>query len=135
MKTVREKYLPRLNMPEISDGSQMEFKTPDGLTIANGYVRIVIGERGPYIEFTSDQIVHENIFVPNDQKKRLNNGIYYYDEYRSKDKSFVKLYFQKKTVKYADYKCGLWYVSPFDIVSNKKTLIKPLEKKNDKNCN
>jgi len=127
--TVREKYLPRLNIPEISNGSPMEFKTTYGLLIANGYIRVVIGERGPYIEFAPEQIVHRNIFVPKKEKRRLENNIYYYDEYRSKDDSLVKLYLQKRTVKYADYKCGLWYISPFEITNDKiKTIIKPLKK-------
>lgn len=132
MITVRDKYLPRLNIPEISNGSLIEFKTKSGLVLATGYTRMVIGERGPYLEFTTEQVRHNHIDIPSEEKHRIGNNIYYYDEYRSLDPERVKLYFQKKTVKYADYKVGLWYISPFDLTTNNvPILIKPLEKKNE----
>ena len=131
MMTVREKYLPRLNIPEISDGFPIEFKTKSGLVLATGYTRMVIGERGPYLEFTTEQMCRNHIDIPSEEKHRIGNNIYYYDEYRSLGPERVKIYFQKKTVKYADYKIGYWYISPFDLTTDEvPVLIKPLEKKN-----
>jgi hypothetical protein len=36
-------------------------------------------------------------------------------EWRAKDQSNVKVYDQKRTVKYADYKVEFFYISPFDL--------------------
>ena len=88
------------------------FYSKNGLVLAHGYTRIVIGGRGPYIEFSFDQIVHDNIYIPDHAIHKLNNSMSYYHEYRSKDESKVKLYDQKMGVSYADYKVGMWYMAP-----------------------
>jgi hypothetical protein len=36
-------------------------------------------------------------------------------EWRTKDQSNVKVYEQSRTVDYADYRVGLFYISPFDL--------------------
>ena len=100
----------------IEHGADLKFFSQDGLSLANGYLRVVIGKRGPYVEFSPAQIVWENFTIPDSEKYRLTNGIVYYDEYRSNDESFVKLYRQKRTVAYADYKVGLCYVSPSNLM-------------------
>lgn len=97
-------------------GANLRFYSHGGLYLAFGYLRVVIGKRGPYIEFTPNQIIWENFLVPEKEKYRLNNPVVYYDEFRSKDPAFVKLYFQKRTVAYADYKPHLCYISPFDLL-------------------
>lgn len=141
---MRTNYIERLNIP-IAGRLFFKFYSENKEQIADGYERIVIGARGPYIEFTSSQIIMENIFIPKDQEWRLeliNNA--YYVEYRTKV-DLVKIYYQLKTVDYADYKVGFWYISPFDlrdeynryiikplnsglIISNKKHNFKDLEK-------
>lgn len=90
-------------------GETLEFLTKTGLVIAHGYVRVEFGGRGPYIEFTPEQIVKQAIHYVDDQSHR------YYDEYRSNDASNVKLYFQRRSVSYAKYVVGKWYVSPSDV--------------------
>ena len=82
-----------------------EFKTRSGLIIARGYLRVVIGERGPYLEFDDTQILKDNAYIPEDQKwrKRGQYSYVYYDEYRTIDACFVKLYKQRRVVDYADY--------------------------------
>jgi hypothetical protein len=53
-----------------------------------------------------------------------------YAEYRSHDKSDVKVYWQKKTVGYADYRVGRYYISPFDLVDGEeKDLIDPIARR------
>ena len=86
-----------------------------GELLTNGYTRIVFGGRGPYIEFDDSQILKNKFEVPEGQKYRLTNVVCFYVEYRSKDTSNVKLYHQKRKVKYADYKIGMYYISPFDL--------------------
>jgi len=41
----------------------------------------------------------------------------------------VKVYDQKRTVDYADYKVGLYYISPFDLYVEGEAVITKLEKK------
>lgn len=82
----------------------------DGALFASGFIRVVHGGRGDYVEFEKD-----NILLPldslygNDVSKET--SFYYYWMYPAGHKD-VKVYFQQKTVKYADYKVELYYVSP-----------------------
>lgn len=121
-------YAERLRISLDGDRTT-EFFTHSGLHVATGYVRIVIGDRGPYIEFSDSQINKENIHIPAKEMYRLTADYVYYDEYRSNQDS-VKLYYQKRTVDYADYKIGLWYVSPFALKTKEhEAIIPPLRKK------
>jgi hypothetical protein len=110
-----KKFADRL-LINVEHGADLKFYSQGGLYLAFGYLRVVIGQRGPYVEFSPNQIVWENFLIPENQKYRLNNAVVYYDEYRSKDPLFVKLYRQKRPVAYADYKVGLCYISPFDLL-------------------
>ncbi len=108
-------------MPETPSDAPISFYSKSSTLLAKNYTRVVIGDRGPYVEFSEDQIIKEAFGVPENQLWRFDTKsgwrCYYY-EYRSKDEASVKLYKQKKTVKYADYKIGLFYISPFDLVSD-----------------
>ena len=94
-----------------------------GLPIATGYVRLVKGGRGDYVEFSRDQIIWANTFIPPSQKYRLrpNITLVYYIEHRS-TRDYVKIYEQKRLVGYADYKIGMIYMSPTDIRQTKEAL-------------
>ena len=105
-------------LKDVVSSNDLQFYTKTGLLIATGYDRLVIGKRGPYVEFSD--VVLDNIHIPNEQKYRLDSLVVYYDEYRTNDECNVKVYFQKKTVKYADYKIGKWYISPYDLVFDTK---------------
>ena len=107
----RLKMSERFKIPLAGDPN-ICFYTKRGLLLAKGYSRIVIGGRGPYIEFEPENIMMDNIYVPDHAKHKLENSLTYYHEYRSKDDSYVKLYFQRMEVSYADYKIGKWYVDP-----------------------
>jgi hypothetical protein len=93
----------------------IDLYTKSNLKIITGYRRIVIGERGPYIEFDKKDLIFNNFYIPEDKKYKLSLKNCYYIEYRSIDESFVKLYFQKRSVNYADYLIGKYYISPFDL--------------------
>jgi len=134
---IREGYRQRLILPEFPpEGELVSFYTKSNLIVAKGYERVVIGDRGPYVEFSEDQIVHDSLEIPKDQLWRLHwlqpdpKRRCYYWEFRSTDESFVKVYFQKRIVNYADYKIDMWYISPFDLVTDRwSVLVKPLEVK------
>lgn len=127
------KYEDRLIVP-INSANIKLFSKNKTLLITE-YERIVIGGRGPYVECKFEQIVLQNFHIPPDQLWRtqvtLNNNAYYV-EYRSNDKSNVKLYYQLKLVDYADYKLNLFYISPFDLyLDTGQVLIEPLRKKRE----
>ena len=94
-------------------------KTNAGTLISTCYERIVCGGRGDYIEIAPEYIIRESIFLPDHAKWRIEDKYkdrVYFEEYRTKDRSFVKLYYQRRLVDYADYKIGFWYVSPRHLV-------------------
>lgn len=106
-------YDTRLLIPLTTN--KINLYTKSKLQIAIGYRRIVIGDRGPYIEFEKKDLIFNNFRIPEDKKIKLTYRNCYYIEYRSIDESNVKLYFQKRSVDYADYKVGKYYISPFDL--------------------
>ena len=133
---IREGYRRRLNLPEFPpDGEPVRFMTKSGTLVAIGYERVVLGDLGPYIEFDERQVVRDSLEVPKNQLWRLlwlepdPQKRCYYWEFRSVDKSRVKAYFQQRTVDYADYKVGMYYISPFDLTTDRwSVLVEPLEK-------
>lgn len=112
MKNVRNKLLIGIEQ----GASDIQFFTKSGLLISIGYTRVVIGQRGPYVEFDKTQIKWCNFFVPEEHRFRFDDRRAYYLEYRSCDTEYVKLYHQKRTVAYADYRIDMCYVSPFDLL-------------------
>lgn len=120
-------YTNRLRIP--LKGDSRLFYTKSGTPVATGYTRVVIGDRGHYIEFTTKQIIAKNFHIPKEQEYRKTDKCVYYIEARSRDASFIKLYYQRKTVKYADYKVGMVYISPFELKTDEiEELVTPLEK-------
>jgi hypothetical protein len=93
----------------------MEFLTESGLIVATDYVRLVQGGRGDYIEFAPEHMCMANLIVPEDQQYRLlpqwKDRVYYF-EFRTEDECNLKVYYQRRTVEYADYKIGMFYIAP-----------------------
>ena len=124
-------YEKRLRIP-LSGDDHTRFETSTGLLVASGYTRVVIGERGPYIEFLPGHLIWDSLHMPEEEKYRLEHpwkDQVFYVEWRTKDQSNVKVYDQKRTVDYADYKVGLFYISPFDLFVEGEPVITKLEKK------
>ena len=61
----RQSMEQRIKIP--LDGADIELFTEEGTLVTKGYTRVVIGGRGPYIEFTQDQVAYSNIFIPNEK--------------------------------------------------------------------
>jgi len=119
-------YTQRMILP-LEGFDDILFGTKSKLLVARGYNRVVIGDRGPYIEFEINQIIFDNFNLIIDFSHK------YYTEYRSVCESNIKLYLQLLTVDYADYKVGKCYISPFDLTSDKYAiLITPLDRKGKK---
>jgi hypothetical protein len=99
-------------------GREKNFYTKTGLLVATAYRRVVIGGRGPYVEFHFTDIKWSEFYVPSDLQYRADSKVVYYEEWRSLDSAYVKLYRQKRTVAYADYKVHMNYISPFDLFTD-----------------
>ncbi len=112
MKKVRNQLLIGIDHGD----DAMKFYSSSGLLLATGYTRVVIGKRGPYVEFDDEHIQWKHFFVPVKEAYRETNKVVFYLEYRSFDAAKVKLYRQKRTVAYADYKIGMCYISPSDLL-------------------
>lgn len=96
------------------------YTLPSRIKIANGYSRVVIGKRGPYIEFDFSQLIKNTVIIPTKENWRLQSTTAYYVEYRTIPDG-IMIYHQKMCVNYADYKIGMLYVSPENIIINNKT--------------
>jgi len=59
----------------------------------------------------------ENLQVPPDQIWRLGSDVAYYIEHRSRDEASVKVYEQRRTVGYADYKLALSLMSRTSVLA------------------
>ena len=93
---------------------KQDLYTKSGILFAKEFVRVVHGGRGTYVEFTKDHIIAPlcNRFAIISDEQLLELGHYYEWLIPLYDDSNTKVYRQLKTVKYADYKIGYYYVSP-----------------------
>lgn len=96
-----------------------------GLLISTDYERVVIGDYGAFIEISPKQIVNSSLKVKEGQEYRITDRHFServkYHWYTTKDNTDTKLYYQQKTVAYADYKVGYWYVSPYEATIERVT--------------
>lgn len=108
-----KKYQNLLKIP--LHGAKIGLLTDSNTLVCNEYNRVVIGQRGPYIEFEKNHINDRILYVPTNQLYRLSDPRVFYIEFRTNDESNVKVYYQLRTVAYADYKIGYFYISPSDL--------------------
>lgn len=88
--------------------------TLNGSLICQSYDRVVIGDYGAYVEFTTPGC---QFVVEKGQEYR------YQDKYKNckyfwltvPDESHIKIYKQRHTVSYADYLVGKFYVSVYEV--------------------
>ena len=87
------------------------------LPIATGYDRIVIGDYGAYIEIPPRMMIIDNIQIKPGEgyrfQERYKNVKYYWLCPITTEN--VKIYWQKNTVKYADYLPERFYISPYEV--------------------
>ena len=124
-------YKEHLRIP-LEGNEHIRFETSTGLHVATGYTRVVIGGRGPYVEFLPGQLIWDSLQIPDEEKYRLEHPWkerVFYVEWRTKDQGNIKVYEQSRAVDYADYKVGLFYISPFDLFVEGEMVIMKLERK------
>lgn len=117
---VRDKY--RENLPDWCkyDGDrEVTLYTLDGTAFAHGYERVVVGDYGAFLEMSPRQMIRSVLMIRKGQEYRQKDPAYAdhvkYLWLTVRDSSGIILYYQKKTVTYADYKPGLLYVSPYEV--------------------
>lgn len=84
----------------------------DNTPFSTDFVRVVHGGRGNYVELTKDQILIKlepkyNTTIP----EQVSDEPFYYYWLKPINRE-EKIYWQVKTVSYADYKIGYYYISP-----------------------
>jgi len=136
---IKDKELLEMGRGLQEEGNDNEqFKLSDGRLFAQGYVRIVYGDHGPYIEFSKEHIKlnlvsHFGNDIDFDNLPE-NPKFYYY--WLHPTRSNIKVYLQLKPVTdkknapkrddgksscfnrkegYADYRRGYYYVNPYDL--------------------
>lgn len=126
-----------ISLPEFGN-EDLEFYLPNDKLFAAGYVRVVYGDHGPYVEFNKDHIKLKlyskfNNNIDLDNLPGLDYKYYYYWLFPYGDEN-TKVYLQIKPVDnlpnaplrndgkpssfnrkegYADYKRGMFYVDPY----------------------
>lgn len=88
------------------------------ILFAKEFIRIVSSKRGSFVEFSENQIIpnlHEQFnFLPDDILIQMGH---YYRWLYPEGYQYCKVYKQLRTVGYADYKTGLYYVDVHSFVN------------------
>jgi hypothetical protein len=117
-------------LPEFGNATR-KFYTKNGTLFAIGYIRVVYGDHGPYVEFERKHI--KAVLMPKFAGEDIDPARYYEWLYPTCDPT-MKVYDQKRDVKkmknppeggfrgnraegYADYEVGMIYVSPYDFAN------------------
>lgn len=98
--------------------------TTQSTPIATGYTRIVIGDYGAFVEIDREHILRKKLMIQPGQEFRMSDnqfvGRVKYFWLTARDCSHCKIYEQQRTVDYADYKPGMFYISPFEVFPQQK---------------
>ena len=122
-----EKYRAffRENIPGflLESGSNALY-TKQGSLLCTDYDRIVVGDYGAFVEFSPQQAEEQSFIIAPGQAYRINDPKYAnhvkYEWFTIDDGSGIKIYRQKRTVTYADYKPGMYYVSVHEATDGKE---------------
>lgn len=102
------------------NGATNTLFSPKGIPLAHGYTRVVIGDFGAYVEISPTQIIKENLIVKAGQEFRIGDPKYKdtvkYNWLTVENDEDVKIYYQKRTVAYADYKVDMIYIDPRELI-------------------
>lgn len=126
----RKIWLETLPKEVSLEGALTPIYTRSGILLCSGYERIVIGDYGAFIEFSPEQANGDGYIVKEGQEYRINDPRYMNNvkyNWLTIQNTDIKIYEQKKTVSYADYKAGMYYVSPHeDLIFGELKVQEPL---------
>jgi len=115
---IRKKYANALPPWCNVDGERKTVYTHNGFALAIAYCRIVIGDYGAFLEIADSDIIKSAIKIKQGQEYRISDERFKdrvkYIWYTDKNNDGVKIYHQLRFVDYADYKPGMWYISPYE---------------------
>ena len=111
-ESIKIKQIYSENIPNLL--ANRPLKDSCGNNISTGFERIVIGDYGAYIEMSEKQMNLDILYIPNRQKFRLSPGFYGKYIWLTSDGD-NKIYKQIRTVSYADYRVGYYYISPYEV--------------------
>lgn len=101
--------------------------TTSGTLICSSFDRIVIGDYGAFVEFTPDKANERAFIIAPGQEYRINDPRFSknikYEWWTVNDKSGVKIYKQKRSVTYAAYIPGRYYVSVHEVFPEKENSV------------
>lgn len=109
-----------------TDGSNDRLYNFSGTLVANGYERIAIGDYGAFVEFSQEQAISEAYVTKSGEEYRTAerySATVKYEWLTTRDYSDVKIYLQRRTVPYADYKPGHFYISVFEVITHGPVLV------------
>lgn len=113
----RQFYFENIPIELNVHGGEEDLYTLNGSLICNGYDRIVIGDYGAFVEFSTSLPTFK---VKSGQEYRINDKQYSknvkYIWLTIDDESSIKIYYQKRKVLYADYLPKKFYVSVHEVV-------------------
>ena len=99
------------------NGDRIELCTIKGTIFSKGYERVVIGDYGAFIEISKNDIITDNMILKEGEEYRLSDKYNVkYLWYTINDYSDIKIYFQQRSVVYADYKPDMYYVCPYQVI-------------------
>lgn len=92
-----------------------------GIPLFHGFRRIVIGDYGAFVEAAPEQVLRDNMKIKSGEEYRLTepryaNHVKYIWLIPVKGTE-TKVYWQRKEVEYADYRPGMYYISPFELTT------------------
>lgn len=102
---------------------QIVITTHGGTVLADGVTPrgFVCGDYGVFLEIDETQIHREALTVQPGEEYRINDPAFKdkvkYEWYTDKEGNGIKMYHQLRGVTYADYKAGMWYVSPYEVTA------------------
>ena len=109
------------NMPTFLklEGEHKPLYTTAGTILCTSYDRVVVGDYGAFVEFS---VPASTFVIPRGQEFRVFDERYSsrvkYVWLTAKDRSGIKIYKQKRTVTYADYKPDKFYVSVHEVITS-----------------
>lgn len=118
-KQVRAIYKRYTDMLDLNPAKPLY--THNGIKIAEGFERLVIGDYGAYIEYDLSQVPAGMRYSvePGQEYRKLpgwRDRVKYIWYTVPRSDPHIKIYWQLRTVSYADYKRKKFYISPFEIL-------------------
>lgn len=110
-RVIRAYYRSQLRIPEIGHPDVL-LSNEEGTLLSRGYTRVVVGDYGAFIEFSPEQVQRQNLLPVCGPGGR---GGVKYNWLVTTDASRTKVYEQLGTVRYADYRVGMYYVDPDEV--------------------